>query len=120
MVPLVVVAVVPVVVVMVVTDVSVPVVDIVSVDIVLVVMDVSVMVVELVSVIVVALVSVIVVSVVLTFDSCLHAVPKRASATIVRSTRMVFFISSPLDISLHFWGFPGYRFFECLAHLLRM
>jgi hypothetical protein len=86
--------VVPVVVVIVVPLVSVlvMVVLIVSVDIVPVVpvVAVSVMVVDDVSVVTL-------VSVVLVADSFLQAVPKRASATIVRSTRKVFFILIPLE-----------------------
>jgi hypothetical protein len=94
-------------VVLVVPLVSVPVVivvDIVSVDMVLVVpvIAVSVDIVEPVSVVMLLSVTLLV------EDSCLQAVPKMASATIVRRTRNVFFISFPLMLLCFDCGdFPG-------------
>jgi hypothetical protein len=100
-------------VVIVVDDVSVIVVDIVSVDIVLVVMLVSVATVVPVSV--VTAVSVAVVA------SFLQAVPKAAIATMVSRTRMVFFISFPLFLSVfNYKRCQDFASSECPAHLLRI
>jgi hypothetical protein len=116
--------VVPVVLVMVVPVVSVPVVPvlevfIVSVDIVPVVPVVAVSVmVDDDEVSVVTLVSV----ALFVADSFLQAVPKRASATIVRSTRKVFFIliSSRSVLCFNYSDFRAFQSSECLAHLLLM
>jgi len=111
-----VVALVVVAVVIVVPDVSVIVVDIVSVVIVLLVLVMAV------SVDIVVAVSVVTdVSVTLVFASFLQAVPKAAIATMVRRTRMVFFISFPLFLSVFdYERCPDFASSECRAHLLRM